>query len=168
MSELERQLKGLDISKMKMSNGKTLEQNLKSEAKRLMNCIQKRIDEYYNSYSPNFYKRTYRFKRSIFLAEDILTVHVKNNTISISIKFNESLAYHPTLWGAKSQVYVPLLINDGWCWNGYNGEEDHFKKYSGFHFIEKGIADFNQNNKFNLKIKLSKTWEGQKYEDEWY
>lgn len=168
MSNLENQLKNLDISKIKMSNGKTVGQNLKSEAKRLMNCIQKRIDEYYDSYSPSVYQRTNNFRQSMFLAEDILTVHVNRNTLSISIKFNENLAYHTTLWGAKQQVYVPLLINDGWCWKNYKGAEDHFKKYSGFHFIEKGIADFNQNNIFNLKIRLSKTWEGQTYEDEWY
>lgn len=163
MSSLKEQLSRIVVSNVKMSNGKTIEQNLKSEAKRLLDCIQKRIDEYYSSYKPKYYDRTFDFLNSMFIAEDILNIIVKDNTMAVSIKFDESLAYHTSLFGGN-KVYIPLLINDGWCWDGWeNREEDHFHKYNGFHFLEKGIADFNKNNTFKLKIILSKTWKGEKY-----
>ena len=38
------QLKSIDIAKLKMSNGKTLAENLYSEANRLRDCIQDRLD----------------------------------------------------------------------------------------------------------------------------
>ena len=38
------QLKSIDITKLKMSNGRTLAENLYSEANRLRDCIQNRLE----------------------------------------------------------------------------------------------------------------------------
>ena len=52
------QLKSIDITKLKMSNGRTLAENLYLEANRLKDCIQNRMDIYMALYTPKMYKRT--------------------------------------------------------------------------------------------------------------
>ena len=42
----ESQLKSINIKNLKMSNGKTLAENLYNEANRLRNCIQNRLEIY--------------------------------------------------------------------------------------------------------------------------
>ena len=44
------QLKSIDITKLKMSNGRTLAENLYSEANRLRDCIQNRLEIYLHTH----------------------------------------------------------------------------------------------------------------------
>ncbi|MCM1362572.1 MAG: hypothetical protein NC235_11800, partial [Clostridiales bacterium] len=59
-ANIQKQLQKLVASKIKMSNGETLQEQLSREVRRLYDCIQRRIDDYYDSYKPDFYHRTYR------------------------------------------------------------------------------------------------------------
>ena len=165
MGDYTKILKNINVGKLKMKNGKTVTQNLRYEAKRLMDCIQSEIDNYYNSYDPSVYKRTYRFQGALY-AEDFINVEVKNNFVYINLRFHPDLAYHDSFSG--KEMFVPLLINDGWCWGGYTGEEDHFRRYDGYHFLEKGIEKWNQNNSMGLKVTLDKTWENNEYSNSIY
>ena len=151
-----------------MSNGRRVEDNLRLEAKRLYKCIQKYIDDYYNSYEPKSnYERTFRFKEALY-AEDFVDIKTKGNVLQITIRFNSDLAYHPSVAGGIDG-YVPLLINDGWCWNGWEDRpDDHFHKYSGFHFLEKGIEEWNATNKFGFTVTLDKRYEGDSYQNSIY
>src|SRR5574344_500159 len=165
MASYSRQLKNLDIGKLKKKNGKTVTQNMQYEAKRLMNCIQEEIDNYYNSYSPTIYNRSFRFQESLY-AEDFINIDVKDNMVYIYLRFQSNLAYHDSFSG--EDVFVPLLINDGWCWDGYTGSEDRFKRYDGYHFLEKGIEKWNQSNSMRLKVYLDKTWKSKRYSNNIY
>lgn len=155
---IEEQLRKINVEKVRLSSGLTLQQALKKEVDRLYNCIQHYIDEYYTSYNPSVYERTYRFQSAMY-TQNFLDARVVGNTIQLSITFHDSLAFHDSLNG--DSVYVPILINYGWSHKGYeNKPDDHFHKYSGFHFIEKGIADFNRTNPLNIKIDVSSIWKG--------
>lgn len=165
MSSLSNQLSSLNIENMKMKNGLTMGNNLKREARRLMKCIQDEIDNYYDSYSPKQYVRSFRFQEALY-AEDFINVDVIKNTLFINLKFNEALSYHDSYSG--KDMYVPLLINDGWCWDNYNGEEDHFRRYDGYHFLEKGIEKFNSTNTLGITVTLDKTWDGKHYQSSYY
>lgn len=158
--KLSDQLSKMNVGNLKMKNGKTVTKNLEIEAKRLKQCIQNEIDNYYDSYKPEEYVRTFRFKKSLYV-EDFVDIDVINNTMFINLKFDEDLAYHDSIDG--TQGYIPLLINDGWCWDGYTGEEDHFRRYDGFHFFEKGIEEWNKTNTMGFKVTLDKTYEGDNY-----
>lgn len=166
MGDYTKILKNINVGKLKMKNGKTVTQNLRYEAKRLMDCIQSEIDNYYNSYDPSVYKRTYRFQGALY-AEDFINIDVKDNMVYIYLRFQSDLAYHDSFSG--KDVFVPLLINDGWCWDGWeDAQDDHFHKYSGFHFLEKGIEKFNSTNSLGITVTLDKTWEGKHYSNSIY
>ncbi|MBQ2396893.1 MAG: hypothetical protein II304_07675 [Bacteroidales bacterium] len=161
MASIEQQLKKIIASKAKMKDGLTLEQRLKIEVDRLYNCIQKYIDEYYDSYkpSPTGYDRTWRFQGSMY-AQNFLDARIKGNRIELSILFNDDLAYHPSLFGGE-EGYVPLLINDGWHSKKLAAAIGHevyrLTYYEGYHFIEKGIAEFNQTNTLGIHIDVYKS-----------
>lgn len=167
---IEEQLAKIAVDKIKFENGRTVKQVLKDEADRLRDCIQKYIDEYYNSYAPTIYARTMGFRKSLYV-DDIADIETKGNTISISLRFNTALATHPNLdnvfihegdgiFGSyikdKHESFVPVFMEYGW----------HAKKlesmigypvyrltyFEGIHAIEQGIRDFNQTNPYNLKI----------------
>lgn len=157
MASIEQQLKKIAVSKVKLKNGLTLKETLKREVDRLYDCIQKYIDEYYDSYEPNDeygYQRTYRFQGSMY-AQNFLDARIIGNRIELSISFHDDLAYHPSIFGGN-EGYVPLLINDGWhapkLANIIGREIYRLTYYEGYHFIEKGIAEFNRTNTLGIHI----------------
>ena len=154
------QLSNLNVSQLKI-NGKTYEQVLKEETIRLKNCIQEEIDNYYLSYTPSVYDRTYNFQNSLTV-DDIITIDTVASKMEMTIHFNDN-AMHDSYWSDGS-VNVGLLLNDGWVWKN-NSHIDHLSQYEGFHFIEKGIATFNASNSLNIKIHLEKIWNGNTYFD---
>lgn len=162
-----KQLKSIDITKLKMSNGKTLSENLYIEAQRLKECIQNRMDIYMASIEPflsGMYKRTGGLESSLKV-DDILNVRVVGNTIELDIFFDEG-AIHKSGdgiigWnGNGEEVNVAYLLN-----YGYRVKKDvWFKNYENFgyrkgaHFVEDGIDDFNVTN--TLGIKITKKFNG--------
>lgn len=155
-------LKNVNLNKVKLPNGKTVRQTMEQEIKRLYDCIQKYIDLYYTSYTPSQYVRTNKFKNAM-VAEDFVNARWSGNHVELSIKFIDELSYHNSNNG--QDVYVPLLINDGWKHKGWTGGEDHYHQYSGFHFLEKGINEFNATNTLGLQITLNKEWNSTLYEE---
>lgn len=159
------QLKSIDITKLKMSNGRTLAENLYSEANRLRDCIQNRMDMYMALYTPEIYKRTGGLEGSLTV-DDILSIRVVGNTLEIDIFFDDG-AIHKSGdgiqgWdGNSDEVNVAYLLN-----YGYRVEKDVWFKnipYFGFrpaaNFVEDGIDDFNTTN--TLGIKITKKFNGE-------
>ena len=158
---IEKQLKSIDVTKLKMSNGKTLSENLYIEAQRLKECIQNRLDIYMASIEPflsGMYKRTGGLESSLKV-DDILNVRVVGNVLEIDIFFDEG-AVHKSGdgiigWnGNGEEVNVAYLLN-----YGYRVKKDvWFKNYENFgyrkgaHFVEDGIDDFNATNTLGIKI----------------
>ncbi len=121
----------------------------------LKDCIQIYIDEFYQSYEPHIYTRTYDFQNSLRISP------VSSNGIvhTIGVYFDQDMATHPSLWGGEDG-YLPFLLNDGWKWKNDTTNIYRFSHYDGFHFIEQGIERFNSLNKWKFKIILSKTYNG--------
>ena len=88
----ENQLKSIDIKKLPMSNGMTLEQNLYVEAQKLKDCIQNRLNIYLKSNPPRMYKRTGGLQNSLTV-DDILNIKIVGVSIEIDLFFNSD-AYH--------------------------------------------------------------------------
>lgn len=157
------QLKSIDIKKLPMSNGMTLEQNLYLEAQRLKHCIQNRLNIYLKSNPPRMYIRTGGLQNSLTV-DDILNIRIVGNSIEIDLFFNSD-AYHTSgdgimvpqgeKWLGNSEV-----VNTAYLLNyGYAVKKDvWFKNYENFgfrkggHFVEDGIADFNTMNKLGIRI----------------
>jgi hypothetical protein len=141
---------------MVLSNGMSIEEMLKTEAKRLLDCIQRRLDSYYDSYNPVMYERTYGLQKSMSVS-DFISVNIANGTASITIDFDQADIQAKSLFGSGWDGYNKVeLINNGWQVKDdvWFADIEHFGKFSGSHFIENGIADFNQSNPYNLKIEL--------------
>lgn len=165
------QLKGIDITKVKMSNGKTLRQNLQSEAIRLRNCIQKRLDAYLNSFQPEMYKRTGGLQSSLKV-DNFLNVRVVGDGLEIDIFFDDGAIHKSgdydlttpwgTVWeGTGEEVNVAFLINYGYevKKNVWFKNYENFGYREGAGFVEDGIDDFNATN--TLGIKITKMFNGQ-------
>ena len=99
------QLKSIDITKLKMSNGRTLAENLYSEANRLRDCIQNRLEIYLHTHPYRYggtkptYERTGGLENSLKV-DDILSIRVVDNALEI-FSDNEEVVVN----GADGCVY---------------------------------------------------------------
>ena len=137
------------------TSGLTVQQILEQEARRLLNCIQKRINEYYESYNPVVYQRTYGL--FAMRVEDFVDMTMVNGTASIKINFDELEIQAHSIFGDDSTAYNTVeLINNGWKVRDglWFSDIEHLGFQSGAHFIENGVSDYSQNNPYNLKIEL--------------
>ena len=156
------QLKNIDVRTLKFKNGKTYEQVMREEVNRLYKCIQNRLDEYMLSYNPKLYQRTGALQDSLKV-DDILNLKVTGKTMSLDIYFDDS-GYHQSGDGIKGWDGNGDTVNTAYLLNyGYEVKKDVWFKdipYFGYrpagHFIEDGIADFEKNNPYGIKIKVHK------------
>ena len=81
------QLKSINIKNLKMSNGKTLAENLYNEANRLRDCIQNRLDIYMATHQPKMYDRTGNLENSLKV-DDFMSIKVVGNSLEIDIFFD--------------------------------------------------------------------------------
>lgn len=150
-------LKNVDVSKLRLKNGMTLEQVLKQEAQRLKDCIQNRIDEFYSdsNHTPSGqYQRTFAFRQSLKV-DDVVQIDVVGNQIKINLLFDNDLAWHPSLWGGD-QSFVPAAIYYGWQWENDTIHRRYLSYFEGFDYIGLGVSDFEQNNPYGIKINYPK------------
>lgn len=145
---------------IKMSNGKTLEENLYIEAERLRSCIQARLDLYLASYKVETYERTGGLSRSLKV-DDFMNIKVNGNSLEISLFFDEN-ALHQSGDGILGWDGNGETVNTAFLLNyGYNVKKDvWFKKIENFgwrtggNFIEDGIDDFNNTNPMGIKVNI--------------
>lgn len=115
---IQSQLYGVDIRKLRASNGKTLAQCLYSEVTRLKNLIQFYLDEYLMSTPPMVYKRTGMLLSSLQV-DDFLSIQIINGGLELAIRFNDN-AIHMSGdgiigWnGNGEKVNVAVLLNYGY------------------------------------------------------
>lgn len=151
--DLERQIVRIIAANTKMENGRTVKQNLEAAVDYLYDCVDMHIREYYLSYEPRVYNRTYDFMDSLY-AENFINARVKDNRIELSVSFRDSMAYHTNIFG-DHESYVPALINFGWKapkLESMIGSRYRFTYYEGYHFIEKAIRMFNRRNPYGVYI----------------
>lgn len=152
MASIKEQLMRIAAKKGKTSTGKTIEQTLMEAVDYLYMCIQREIDNMYESYTPKVYERRpyHDGLRSALYVEDFLDARIVGNSIQISLKFSSNVWAWNFNKTHKSPVNI-LMLN-GWKWQDYNGEEDRFRRFDGYDYITKGIDNFNKNNKWGLII----------------
>lgn len=159
------QLGRISAGKVKMWNGLTIRQNLERAVDYLYDCVDNFIQEYYLSYDPKRYIRTYDFMDSLY-AEDFIHARVNGNRIELSVSFRPSMAYHRNIFG-DHMSFIPLLINSGWESRKLEraiGHIPRFTSYEGYHFIEKAVNMFNRTNPYGVYISpddIEAIWEGQ-------
>ena len=153
MASIEEQVQKIIAKKAKLANGKTVEQTLMEAVDYLYICIQNEIDAMYESYTPRFYERRPWNKglRTALKAEDFLDARIKNDRIEVSLKFSTNVW---TLnFDETHTSNVAVLMNNGWAWHSRPLRRiERFTDYGGYHFIEKGIAQFNRSNRWGVKI----------------
>lgn len=135
-------------SKLNILTSGQLMKVLEREGERLKGYLEEEVQNYYNSYSPTVYTRTYNFLNSV----RITPVFQEGNNLTVKIYFDEGMATHDSIFGGEDG-YVPTLLEYGWqvksdkVPNYY-----HLKYYEGFHFVDKAIEKYNRGNPNGFKI----------------
>lgn len=154
MSNISKQLSRLDLSKVKMKNGRTVVDELKYHAAILADCIMNELDEVYESYTPKLYNRSYDLYNSLYIDEGV-KIDISNNGagISIGIHFDEN-AIHKSFDGSNSDVAT--LLNEGWNWKN-SVSIPYLSERSGTFFIDKGIEKYKKkvNNPFKVRLTIN-------------
>mgnify|MGYP002409794542 CR=1 FL=1 len=138
------------------TSGKSIEQILKKEATRLKSCIEKRLDEYYDSYFPSVYSRTNNLRYSMSV-DDFVNINMVEGKATVTIDFDKyAIAAHSVFGNDSSNYNKVELINNGWQVRDglWFSDIEHLGYQKPARFIENGIADFNKNNPYNLKIEV--------------
>lgn len=140
----------IDIMKLTLPNGRTLEKQMKYEAKRFLKILQEEIDRWYSLYSPIIYQRTYDMRNSIY-AEDLVRVSTSGNKLQIKINYDDT-AFHKSLWD-DSKINSILLMNEGYhVSKGWHKDIENFGYREGGHFLENAVYRFNKENDFGIDI----------------
>lgn len=140
----------IDITKLKLNNGRTIVQQLYYEADRFMNILQEEIDIWYRSYTPVEYERSWRMRDSIYV-DNYVSVSIDATRLSIRVKFNKN-AFHKSLWG-NEEINVLLLLDEGYeVKSGWHKDIPNFGYRSGGMFLERAMERFNNTNEFGITV----------------
>lgn len=152
MASIREQIEKIVARKVKLANGKTIEQTLIEAVDYLYDCIQDEIDKMYDSYTPTVYERRPFGEglHSALYAEDFLEARIKGNSIEVSLKFSSNVWAWNFNHSHKSPVNI-LMLN-GWKWHNYDGIEDRFRRFDGYDFIGRGVDRFNQSNRWGITV----------------
>lgn len=155
MKDLKKQLRNLNVSKLKMKNGNSVESEMKRHAFILADCIMEELDKVYYSYQPKVYLRTYDLYSSLYVDDNFeIRVSGKGATLSIGIHFNDG-AMHESFNGNFANTAI--LINEGWKTNGNFADIPYLGYREGTHFIENGIKEYKRkvSNPFPVRFKIN-------------
>lgn len=153
MTDLKKQLQKLDISKLRLKNGRTVASEIMHHAAILADCIEMELDAVYDSYSPKVYRRTYDLYNSLYLDGKVrIDVTGKGAKLSVGVHFDDG-AIHTGFGGEK--VNTAILLNEGWQTHGSFAHVPYFGYRDGTHFIEKGIERYKEKVKNPFVIKLA-------------
>jgi len=154
MSSIADQLKNINVMQLKMSNGMTYEEVLKSETKRLKKCIIDELQNYYNTYDPVYLQyRTENLLDALEL-DDNVRISGVGNTLSVYLNFNHDMSYNPSILGGD-EGYTPYLLNYGWKWENQPSTPIYrFSYFDGIHFLENARKKFEEQNPYGIKVNI--------------
>lgn len=151
MGGLENLLKQVNVGKLKMSNGMTYEQMLKSEMNRFWGILENNFQIAYYSYTPKVYKRTGQILNS-FLPRDEIELNMINKTIQMRLIVMDN-AWHDSMFDDWEGANIIYLLNYGYnVSSGYHKNIENFGYREGYHFIEQSIAEFESSSKYGVKV----------------
>lgn len=149
---IKNQLKNLDISKLRLSNGNTVEKELKRHAAILAECIYHEMNAFYDSYAPTVYDRSYELYNSLQIDRTVKMTS-KGCQLSIGVSFNER-ALHQSL--EDKMVNTAWLLNDGWKTHGSFANIPYFGYREATNFIEHAIKRYKEKVDKPFIVKLRK------------
>lgn len=155
MSDLKKQLRNLNVSTLKMKNGNSVEKELKRHASILADCIMEELDAVYDSYTPQFYKRSFRLYNSLYI-DDEIKIDISSSEIGLSIGlYFDDGSIHNSFYGEDANTAV--LLNEGWAWKNSTVDIPYLSRREGTHFIEKGIEKYKRrvNNPFKVRFTIN-------------
>lgn len=151
---IRKQLKNLDLKKIKLENGKTIEEELKKHASILSDCLMAELDKIYESYDPKIYERTYNLYNSLDIDRTVkIDISSAGASFSIGLHFDDG-AMHQSLDG--KMVNTAWLINDGWQTHGRFAHIPNFGFREATYWIEKGIERYIHSVKNPFIVELTK------------
>ena len=155
MSNWRKQLQTLDVSKLKLKNSSTVENELKRHAAILADCIMEELDNVYDARTPKVYQRSFDLYNSLYIDDVVrVDVSVKGASLSIGLHFDDG-AIHQSFSGEDANTAV--LLNEGWQTHGSFSHVPYLGYREGTHFIEKGIMKYKQKvqNPFRVRFVLN-------------
>lgn len=154
MSDLAKQLKKLDIHKLKMKNGNTVEKELERHASYLADCIMYELDKVYDSYTPKVYERSYGLYNSLRIGDVSASIRSSGASLSIELTFDDG-AFHRGFDG--KWVNTAILINEGFETGGKFKNVPYLGYRDATHFIEKGIQRYKKGitNPFDVRLSIN-------------
>lgn len=151
---IRKQLKNLDVSKLKLKNGNTIEKELKRHAAVLADCIMEELDKVYDSYDPVVYERSYDLYNSLYIDQTIkIDVTASGASLSIGLSFDDG-AMHRSFDGEMKNT--AWLINDGWQTHGRFASIPYFGYRESTNFIEHGIEKYKSKVSNPFTVELTK------------
>ena len=127
-----------------------------AEANRLRECIQKYINEFYKQ--PYYTGRPQLREYGLHKALTVQTaVQYDGGKKYIGLYFDDSKSWGESVVTGELTGYKPYLINSGWrvVKNVWFKNIYRFGYYEGFHFIEKGIEEWQNDLKYHIDIEFS-------------
>ena len=155
MSNIKGQLKNLDVSKLRMKNGRTVKGELKRHSEILADCIMECLDAVYDSYNPKTYIRSYGLYHSLYINDGVrVDISSSGVNLGITLHFDDG-AVHKSFDGEDSSVVN--LINEGWEWKNSSVDIAYLSRRTGEHFIEKGIEKYKRkvSNPFKVRFTIN-------------
>lgn len=152
MSNITKQLAKLNVSKLKMKNGRTVADELKYQASVLADCIMEELSDVYDSYTPKVWQRDYSLYNSLYIDDFVeIKTSARGVEMSISLHFDDG-AFHRSFNGRS--VNTAVLINEGWNWKS-DVDIQYLSHREGEHWIEKGIAKYKAKVSKPFKVRLT-------------
>lgn len=143
---------GFDIRKLRLPNGRTVEQQMKCEGQRFMSILQDEINEWYSKYTPVMYQRTYDMLASVS-AEDLVDINCSGTKLEVRVKYSD-LAMHKSLW-SDDEVNTLFLMNNGYqVSSGWHKDIPYFGYRTGGHFLDRAIERFNRDNELGIVVNI--------------
>ncbi|MNH66529.1 hypothetical protein D3C73_185620 [compost metagenome] len=125
---------------------KQIQKSLNDAAKLLKDIMQEELQNYYDSYTPTVYERTYGLLNSLRISP----LNRIGNQMQIKVYFDIDAATHESIFGGEPG-YAAMLLNEGWSWHDKPGPY-RLAHYEGFRFVEKSIERFVAMNKWGFRV----------------
>ena len=152
MSNIRKQLRRLDVSKLKMKTGRTVEQEIRYHASILADCIMEEMQDSIYEYSNKVYKRTYDLWNSLYIDDKMrVDVSAKGTSLSIGVHFSDEVM-HENFFGQN--VNVAGILNEGYEW-GNNPHIPYLSEREATNFIDNGILKYKQRVTKPCKVKFT-------------
>lgn len=138
----------LELLKMKSPE---IEKLLIKASQELEGYLREGLQRYFDSYAPSgMYTRTGQTMRDIKLG---LPIQTSPGVWSIGIEMNSP---HNSLFGGEDGNTLSLL-NTGWKAETLEdniGEVEHFTRFKGTNYVQDAVNQFNNNNKYGMKVRV--------------